>query len=220
MIASICAAAAQQREVIAASAPVEFHIPAQPLASALQAYGEQAGIQVLYESGSASGRRSMPVDGKLLPEDALSVLLTGTDLKVQYIRRDAITLALRTATSDRPPPSPLATADLSLGTLQVRATTDADDTSALHDYSESLQTDIQKALQKHAATRGGNYRLTLDLWIDSSRTILRTQLLRSTGDQDRDAAVAAALRGLTVSRATPANAPQPVRIAIRVTSLQ
>ncbi|MBR0869797.1 energy transducer TonB [Bradyrhizobium tropiciagri] len=219
-MASICAAAAQQREVAAASPPVEFHIPAQPLASALQAYGQQAGIQVLYESGSASGRKSMPVDGKLLPEDALHALLAGTDLRVQYIRRDAITLALRTSQPDHPPASPLASADLSLGTLQVRATSDGDDGSALHDYSESLQTDIQKALQKHAGTRGGSYRLILDLWIDSSRTILRTQLLRSTGDQDRDAAVATALRGLTVSRATPANAPQPVRIAIRVTSLQ
>lgn len=68
--------------------------------------------------------------------------------------------------------------------------------------------------------RGGSYQLVVDLWIDPSRTIQRTQLLRSTGDQKRDAAVTAALQGLTVSRMTPATASQPVRIAIRVKSFQ
>jgi hypothetical protein len=50
--------------------------------------------------------------------------------------------------------------------------------------------------------------------------IERTELLRSTGDGDRDAAVAAALRGVTVSQPTPANTPQPVRVVIVVRSLQ
>ncbi|WP_083742242.1 secretin and TonB N-terminal domain-containing protein [Bradyrhizobium mercantei] len=220
LISSICAVAAQQREIVAASAPIQFNIPAQQLAGALQAYGERTGVQVLYESNSATGRKSTSVEGSLTPEDALNLLLTGTDLKVQYIRPDAITLASRSVRADRPPASPLATADLSLGTLQVRATSDSSDTGALRDYSESLQLDIQKALQKNIGSRGGSYQLVVDLWIDPSRTIQRTQLLRSTGDQRRDAAVTAALQGLTVSRTTPANASQPVRIAIRVKSFQ
>lgn len=186
VIAGICTAAAQQRQTASASTPlVEFHIPAQPLATALQAYGEQTGVQVLYESNSAAGRKSASVEGNFAPEDALNQLLTGTDLKVRYVRTDAITLALRAAPSDRPPPTPLASADLSLGTLQVRATSEADDTGALRDYSESLQADIQKALQKIVGAHGGSYRLVLDLWIDPSRTIQRTQLFRSTGGQHR-----------------------------------
>ncbi|MGY3486713.1 hypothetical protein ACVW1C_004596 [Bradyrhizobium sp. USDA 4011] len=217
LIGGICAVAAQQREIVATSTPIDFNIPSQPLASALQAYGERTGVQVLYESNSATGRKSAPVEGTLTPEEALNLLLKGTDLKVQYIRPDAITLASR---ADHPPASPLATADLSLGTLQVRATGDGNDTSALRDYSESLQLDIQKALQKNIGSRGGSYQLVVDLWIDSSRTIQRTRLSRSTGDQNRDAAVTAALQGLTVSRTTPANASQPVRIAIRVKSFQ
>ncbi|WP_429028003.1 secretin and TonB N-terminal domain-containing protein [Bradyrhizobium sp. I1.14.4] len=220
LIGSICAVAAQQRETVTASAPIEFNIPAQQLAGALQAYGERTGVQVLYESNSATGRKSTSVEGSLTPEDALNLLLTGTDLKVRYIRPDAITLASRSARADRPPPTPLATADLSLGTLQVRATSDGNDTGVLRDYSESLQLDIQKALQKNIGPRGGSYQLVVDLWIDPARTIQRTQLLRSTGDQRRDAAVTAALQGLTVSRTTPANASQPVRIAIRVKSFQ
>ncbi|MGN1286166.1 MAG: STN domain-containing protein [Bradyrhizobium sp.] len=220
LIGSICAVAAQQHETVAASAPIAFNIPAQQLAGALQAYGERTGVQVLYESNSATGRKSTSVEGSLTPEDALNLLLTGTDLKVQYIRPDAITLASRSVRADRPPASPLATADLSLGTLQVRASSDGNDAGALRDYSESLQFDIQKALQKNIGSRGGSYQLVVDLWIDPSRTIQRTQLLRSTGDQNRDAAVTAALQGLTVSRTTPANASQPVRIAIRVKSFQ
>ncbi|MCC8982598.1 STN domain-containing protein [Bradyrhizobium acaciae] len=220
LIGGVCAVAAQQREIVAASTPIEFNIPAQQLAGALQAYGERTGVQVLYESNSATGRKSAPVEGTLTPEEALNLLLKGTDLKVQYIRPDAITLASRSARADRPPASPLLTADLSLGTLQVRASNDGNDTGALRDYSESLQLDIQKALQKNIGSRGGSYQLVVDLWIDPSRTIQRTQLLRSTGDQHRDAAVTAALQGLTVSRTTPTNASQPVRIAIRVKSFQ
>ncbi len=112
-------------KVVAAPAPVQFHIPAQPLASALQAYGEQAGIQVLYESGSASGRKSMPVDGKLLPEDALNVLLTGTDLRVPVHppRRHHARLAHRAARSARRRAC-LRARICRFGALQVRATSD------------------------------------------------------------------------------------------------
>ncbi len=219
-VAGICVAAAEDRQTANPGVPIAFHIPAQPLANALQAYGEKAGVQVLYESNSAIGRKSSPVDGDYPPEDALNLLLKGTELRVQYIRPDAITLALPSAAADGPPASPLVTADLSLGTLRVRAPSDGDETGRLHDYSESVQVDIQRALQKSAKTRAGSYRATIDLWIDPSRIVQRAELLRSTGDQERDAAVATAIRGLTISRPAPANAPQPVRVVIVVKPLQ
>lgn len=197
-----------------------FHIPSQPLANALQAYGAQTGVQVLYESHSAVGERSAAVEGSFTPEDALNLLLTGTDLSVRYTRPDAVTLARPSPERDAPPASPLAKADLSLGTLRVRAGGEEDDGGVLRAYSESVQADIQKALQKNVKTRAGSYRAILDLWVDSSRTIARTQLFRSTGDVERDAAVAAALRGVVISRPAPANMPQPVRIAIVVRAMQ
>lgn len=219
-IAGLCVAVAEERRAVDTPKPITFHIAAQPLANALQLYGEQTGVQVLYESNSAIGRKSASVEGDFAPEDALNRLLAGTELKVQYIRPDAITLSLPSAEDDKPPVSPLASADLSLGTLRVRATSDGEDIGRLHDYSESVQIDIQKALQKNNRTRGGNYRAVLDLWIDPSRTVQRTELLRSTGDQERDTAVASALRGLTISRPAPTNTPQPVRVVIVVKSLQ
>jgi hypothetical protein len=218
--AGVCAAGAEERPDVNPTQPMAFHIPAQPLASALQAYGQATGVQVLYESTSAVGRRSAEVEGHFTPDAALGLLLTGTELKVRYIRPDAITLAVPTADGDGPPATPLLTADLSLGTLRVRGTRDNDDTARLHDYSESVQTDIQKALQKNTRTRAGSYRAVLDLWIDPSRMIQRTELFRSTGDDERDAAVAAALRGVTISRPAPTNTPQPIRVVIVVKSLQ
>jgi hypothetical protein len=86
--------------------------------------------------------------------------------------------------------------------------------------ARSVQLDIQSALRRNPKTRSGNYRAVLDLWIDSARVIQRTALLQSTGQAERDAAVTAALQGLTTSRPPPANAPQPVRVVIVVKSPQ
>ena len=215
----ICVAGAQER-TLDAGKPITFHIPVQPLAGALQAYGERTGVQVLYESSSARGRSSAAVEGDFTPEAALNLLLAGTDLRVRYIRQDAITLALPSVEDSVPPATPLAAADLSLGTLRVRAAGEGDDTARLRDYSEIVQSDIQKALQKNAKTRAGNYRTVVDLWIDRSRTVQRAEMFRSTGDRERDAAVAATLRGLTISKPAPAGMPQPVRLVIAVKSVQ
>lgn len=218
-IASVCVAAAEERPAVSGSAPILFHIPAQPLAYALQAFGEQTGVQVLYESHSAAGQRSAAVEGSFTSEVALNLLLAGTDLNVHHTGPDAITLARSSPERDAPPGSPLAGADLSLGTLRVRASGE-EDSSSLRTYSESVQVDIQKALQKNAKTRAGSYRAVFDLWIDPSRTITRTQLFQSTGDAERDVAVTAALRGVVISRAAPVNMRQPVRVAIVVRSGQ
>ncbi len=222
LITGILAANAEEDQVVRPSGSIAFHIPAQSLAGALQAYGQTTGIQVLYESNSAVGRTSVAVEGTFAADAALKLLLTETELKVRYIRPDAITLALPRAESVgyAAPATPLATSDLSLGTLRVRRSSDGDDGARLRDYSQRVQMDIQNALRKNARTREGNYRAVLDLWIDPARAIERTELFRSTGDRERDEAVVATLRGLTISRPAPANMPQPVRVVIVVKSLQ
>lgn len=220
LAAGIYTAEAEDRQVAKAGELIAFDIPRQSLAGALQAYGQATGIQVLYESNSALGRTSAAVEGRFTADAALSLLLNETELKVRYIRPDAITLALPAAegVSYAPPVNSPAASSLSLGTLRVRRSND--DAALQQDFSQKLQMDIQNALRKNPRTRDGSYRAVLDLWIDPARMIERTELLRSTGDRERDAAVAATLRGVTVSRPTPANTPQPVRIVIVVRSLQ
>jgi len=220
LTAIVVAAQAEQRGVVRATEAVAFHIPAQPLASALQAFGERTGIQLLYESDSAAGLDSAAVEGDFTPSEALTVLLNGSGLKVRYSSPDAITIALPPVRSDEPPSHPLAGADLSLGTLRVRGASDDTDGAQLHDFIASVQSDIQTALRRDSRTRSGSYRLVVDLWLDSSRAVQRTELFQSTGDRDRDTTVRGVLQGLVISRAAPPTAHQPVRVVIAVKSLQ
>jgi len=212
----VFAAIAGQGERAREAPRVQFSIPGQPLVTALQAYSQASGVQVLYESGLAAGRRSAPVEGEFSAEAALQILLAGTGLAIRYAGASAITLA-RAPTEDLPPSFAPVVPDLSLDTLRVPGPADARD--RLGDYRERIQSDIQNALKRNARARKGNYSVAVRLWVDGSRTVQRAELFRSTGDPERDAAIAGALRGLVVSQDTPANLPQPIRIMIVVKQL-
>ncbi|HLH10685.1 MAG TPA: STN domain-containing protein [Methylovirgula sp.] len=198
-----------------------FDIPAQPLAAALQSYGEKTGLQVLYESRSALGRMSTKVEGMFSRDAALALLLKGTGLQVRYTSENAITLALP---SERKAgvgsPQALPAPNLILGTMPVRDEAEPEDASQLRDYSASIQLDIRSALQRNALTRAGSYHFIARLWIDPSRAVQRAELSLPTGDEARDAAIVTTLQGLVMSRTAPENTPQPVRIAVTVRSLQ
>jgi hypothetical protein len=191
-----------------------FRIPSQPLASALQAYSLTSGVQLLYESEVAEGRRSTAIDGEFTREAALARLLTGTDVTASYARSDAVTLALPAPAQDEPPADPLTGADLSLDTLRVKGTVALGD--RLTDYSRAIEVDIRNALRRDAKTRKGDYRVAVRLWIDPSRMVRRAELMQSSGDLERDTVISGLLQGLMLSQAAPANMPQPVRLVILV----
>lgn len=134
-LAGLGIAGAAGPKAASSDAPLIFQIPAQSLATALQAYGQRAGVQVLYESELAAGRQSVAVEGEYASDRALKLLLSATDLEVHYIRPDAITLSPRNALGkDEPPADPLVKADLSIGELRVVAPSRAG--SVAQDYSE------------------------------------------------------------------------------------
>ncbi|WP_092305690.1 TonB-dependent siderophore receptor [Pseudomonas sp. NFIX28] len=66
---------------------VAFNIPAQPLAAALQAFGQQANLQVLYSPDDIQGKRSNRLSGKQDPARAIAELLKGTG--VAYSLQDS-----------------------------------------------------------------------------------------------------------------------------------
>lgn len=198
-------------------APVYFQIPPQPLSHALEAYARASGIEVLYESKIVETVQSSDVEGTFAPEMALRMLLSGTDLQVRYTRQNAITLSLPPEV-DLPPASPLADADLSLDTLQVKGYEHAD-VQALRVFSEAVQLDIEKALRENLRTRAGSYSTKVKLWVDASQKIHGVSVIASTGDPDRDASIPHVLQGLILSRAPPANTPQPIQVTITVRSL-
>lgn len=199
---------------------LKFQIPEQSLVTALQAYSSTSGVAVLYESSVVSGQRSAVVDGEYTREAALKVLLGKTDLVARYARADAITLADPSAASpDHPPEFSLGPTDMALETLHVASATTVPDRNALADYIGIIQKDIQLALKKVTATRNGAYRVGLDLWVDPSRTVRRTEIFRSTGNPERDVAISAALQGLTFRQPAPARTPQPVRVMIDIRAM-
>jgi hypothetical protein len=218
---SLGIAVASGEERIPSIGPMTFHIPAQPLADALQAYSRQTGVQVMFETVSATGFQSEPVDGEFTPEAALRTLLADTDLKIRYSRTSAVTLAPATASSpDDPPDHPLAaTADLALTTLHVSGGGEAADRGRLGEYIGTVQSDIQKALKKLGLAPHGDYRVAVRLWVTPARTIERAEIDSSTGDHDRDGVIAVALRGLTLSQQAPPNTPQPIRFMISIRGL-
>jgi hypothetical protein len=199
--------------------PRNFQIPSQPLASALEAFARESGIEVLYESSIVASLQSTSVEGAYTPEMALQMLLSRTELRVRYARANAITLSLPGDDDSLPPVSPLADADLSLDTLQVTSGDGQGDARYLREFSEIIQSDLEKALRQNARTRSGSYKASVSLWVDSSRKIRTVGLLRSTGNAERDASIPVALQGVVLSRAPPANAPQPVNVVITVRSL-
>lgn len=197
--------------------PVKFQIPSQPLASALQTYSRVTGVQLLYESGAAGERLSMPVEGEYTRDAALRMLLTNTDLVIRYTRANSITLVPASADPDAPPGAVFAgQADIALDTLLVRRPKPSSDPSQLRAYTGVIQSDIQQALRKDAKTRSGTYSAGIKLWIDSPRTVRKTELFRSSGDHERDETIARVLDGMQVSQAPPANTPQPVMVMITV----
>ncbi|MBE7376783.1 TonB-dependent siderophore receptor [Pseudomonas lopnurensis] len=77
---------------------VQFHIPAQPLASALQELGRQANYQVLYNQEDMEGNRSSAIDGSLPLAQAVGDLLKGTNIDYR-IDGNAIVFKKKTADS-------------------------------------------------------------------------------------------------------------------------
>ncbi|MCQ3000529.1 TonB-dependent siderophore receptor [Pseudomonas syringae] len=59
---------------------IDFNIPAQPLASALQIFGQQANVQLLYSPDDTQSLNSAALRGRYEPKDAIGVLLKGTGL--------------------------------------------------------------------------------------------------------------------------------------------
>ncbi len=191
---------------------LEFHIPAQSLDRALQAWSKISGVDVLYESRIAADLVSSPVEGTFTRQSALEILLAGSELAVHYTRSDAITLS-EVISEDAPPSSPLVDADLRLDSLHVGMGARPDE-RGMREFSETAQADIEAALRKNMHTGSGNYRAGVRLWVDPLRVIRRAELSQSSGDTARDTSIAETLRGLVLRKQPPENAPQPLRITI------
>jgi iron complex outermembrane receptor protein len=70
-----------------------FDIPAQPLATALNAFGRQSGLQVSIDGAIARGVQASGVAGTMTAEQALQQLLAGTGITARFTADGSVTLA-------------------------------------------------------------------------------------------------------------------------------
>ncbi|WP_226505668.1 TonB-dependent receptor [Pseudomonas sp. MWU16-30317] len=71
-----------------------FNIPAQPMQTALQAFGAQASVQLLYSPSDVTGLTSQPLVGRRSTEQAIVQLLQGTRLTYS-LQNNTLTISAR-----------------------------------------------------------------------------------------------------------------------------
>jgi TonB family protein len=180
---------------------MDFDIPAQPLAGALNAYGSATHVQLFVDASVIFGRRSAALHGIFTSEAGLLGLIAGTGLTAFPIGDEGFTLV---PLHDRQGKGGDEQAQPSLPPLARR----------FAEYSAELQRDLTITLCQHEDTRPGSYRSLLRLWIDSSGSVARAELLTSTGDRARDAKLLSALQNLAVGGSPPSDLPQPVTLLL------
>jgi hypothetical protein len=180
--------------------PFRFDIPAEPLDIALDAYTAVTRKQVLVDGGLLGEQQSTALIGVFSAGDALRTLLTGTGLGIRY--EDAGSFAL----------APVAAS----GTRGNAGTSDPleGEDSADQSYIAALQTALEASLCARPETRPGSYDIGLQLWIGPSGALTKFGLLGSTGNRNRDKAIAGMLRDFTAGGPLPTGISQPLTLMI------
>ena len=98
-----------------AEAASHFDVPAQPLSSALEAFGRQAGVSILFDRQELAGKSSAGLQGDYLPSEALKRLLQGTGARVE--QPNATTFVVKMSGADKvstvaPNPAPAETTEV------------------------------------------------------------------------------------------------------------
>ena len=170
---------------------LDFNIPAQPLATALEQYGSVTGRNALYNSNLLVGRRSTAVQGQISSDTALATLLEGTGLIARRLTADSFLLSL----------NPVETAPVAQ--------------PAVTDYYGRIQVGLQKVLCAAGNARPGSYRIGMRLWIDGSGDVTRFERVGSVGAPEIDDGIDRALRRLQIVAAPPPGIAQPISVVVR-----
>ena len=176
---------------------INFDIPAQPLAAALQTFADVAQIDLFYESSRTLGRRSSPLHGAFAPETALRQLLKGTGFTIASFERGAVTVL---------PPGPPPNA-VELAQVKSRA-------AVFAPYFAMLQGGLRAEFCRTEGMQTEDAELLVRLWIASTGGVAYAELLSSTGSEPRDKAYVAALQKIVIGKPPPAEMPQPVTLMI------
>lgn len=172
-----------------------FDIAAQPLASALERYGDATGREVLYNTSLVQGRNARAVEGVFTPEMALQKLLDGTGLSASFLADRSF--VLRPAVMPGPPPA----GQPAPAALEQQ-------------YYARIQTSLREAFCASNGARAGRYRVVVEFWIDPQGMVSRHERLGSAGRPDLDSGIDGTLQGLRIGAPPPDGFRQPVLVMI------
>jgi hypothetical protein len=176
-----------------AEGPIDFDIPAQPLAAALEAFSAVSGYQILMANAGSGAGYSGAVRGTFSPKDALVQVISGTGLVARFTAAKAAILIRRDFSRDGSAPT-------LPGGNQA-------------EFEARLQNDVTRTLCQNEATRPGAYRAALDLWVNPFGDVDHAELLSSTGNTGRDKEIVAMLDSLH-SMSPPSGLGQPTTLLI------
>lgn len=193
------AAAASGASLVADGEKLQFDLPAQPLADALNRYAAASRRTALFSSAFVAGRTSSELRGLYAPEMALRKLLEGTGLVAEKAPGgpgDAFVLreAGQPATAAAAAPS---------GAME-----DGDG------YDGLVQARVWRALCGNPGTVPGSYRSLLRFEVNAAGAVHRARLLRTTGDPRRDALVLDVVQRVRMDMPPPAGMAQPLTMVV------
>lgn len=175
-----------------------FQIPAQPLATAIDAFCAATGAEVYYDGAAARGQRSSVVTGEHGRDGALRVLLAGTDLVPLNVRAGAYVL-------------------INPGDDAARALAAAQSVqdARYQEYFVIVQQSVLQNLCGFPDRAEMQERMVIRLWIDGAGAVRR---LEPGGHGDVDYRTSefhmSLLRNLRLPAAPPPHMPQPVTLAL------
>jgi TonB family protein len=178
----------------AASSSRAFNIPSQPLGAALEVYARISSREVLYDGALSEGRRSSLVEGNYTPEVALQILLAGTGLWADFKDTDFFVVG--------PVPT-----DARVQGGVARQPSDH------RRYYGLLQAGLRTVFCGTRSVRDSS-RIAARLWIGQAGQVLQVKTLSSTGSDEMDRSVDAALRQISLGVAPPAGFAQPITIVV------
>jgi hypothetical protein len=183
-----------------------FEVAAQPLDQALAAFSVSTGLQMLYDSSLAAGRRSSPVSGAMRSREALALMLAGTGLTARFTSAGAVVIYAGSTSAVTLNPI-TATAAPVIGRSRANAEAQA--------YAETVQRQTIEALRQDAQLSGDDYALSVRLWVADDGAAHRVEVLKGSGEPGRDADFLAFASRLRFP-IPPPDLQQPMRIEFRV----
>jgi len=103
LVLAVASSATAADSQAAAAESRRFHVAPQPLASALLACAEQAGIQIVFQNEVLGNRWSSGLDGFYAPAEAVDALLRDTGLRHEFSGKNTIVIPATTSPVNESP---------------------------------------------------------------------------------------------------------------------